>query len=58
MQVGGLVVIQGQQVAKGMPIGQEHEHVLWRVGGQKSFLTLHPHPGKGQCSAPPPGSTF
>lgn len=53
MQVGGLVVIQGQQMAKGMAVGQEHEHLLRRADSWKSLPTLHTlhTPGRGsECS--------
>lgn len=53
MQVGGLVVIQGQQMAKGMAVGQEHEHLLRRADSWKSLSTLHTlhTPGRGsECS--------
>lgn len=33
VEVGGLVAVQGEQVAKGVPVGQEHEHVLRKEGG-------------------------
>lgn len=38
VEVGGLVAVQGEQVAKGVPVGQEHEHVLGKGGWMKEAL--------------------
>lgn len=32
VEVGGLVAVQGEQVAEGIAVGQEHEHLLEKAG--------------------------
>ena len=52
MEVGGLVAVQGEQVAEGVPVGQEHEHILGRRGRmEESLLSAHPTPGVGKTEA-------
>ena len=38
--MGGLVVIQGKQVAKGVPVGQEHEHLLLSDIGAETHVGI------------------
>ena len=53
VEVGGLVAVQGEQVAKGVPVGQEHEHILGRRGRMEDSLPspAHPTPGVGKTEA-------
>lgn len=45
MQVGGAVAVQGEQVAKGVPVGQEHEHILGKASPVEEALPhLSPAP--------------
>lgn len=53
MEVGGLVAVQGEQVAKGVTVGQEHEHVLGKGGWMKEALPVPLH-APGGTGAPLP----
>jgi hypothetical protein len=48
VEVGGLIVVQGEQVAEGVPVSQEHEDLLGRavrwMEQASSSLQLAPPP--------------
>lgn len=61
MEVGGLVAVQGQQVAEGVPVGQEQEHILGRTGRMEETLPLPctpPGVGWGARLQPPLPTEF
>lgn len=51
VEVAGLVAVQGEQVAKGVPVGQVHEHILGRTGRMEESPSPPPVPGERGMAA-------